>query len=102
MPTVMKVIFLVFVCLVATELQSYATSIIGASQATSAALSNFSGNSSDHGTWITAMTRFWAGNVGIAVMWLGIIAFAAVMFWSEIASMARLVIEGKELRRGRQ
>jgi hypothetical protein len=92
MSTVLKVVFLLFVCFVAVELQAYATSIFGASQATEAALANFNGHSSDHGTFVTAMTRFWAGNIGIAVMWLGIATFAVVMFWNEITSLVRLVM----------
>jgi hypothetical protein len=93
--TVLKVVFLLFVCVVVFELEAYATSIM-ASQATSAALDNMRGHTSDHGTWIMAMTRFWAGNVGIALTWLGIATFAVVMFWSEITGIARLCTEKKE------
>jgi hypothetical protein len=93
--TVIKVAFLALICIVAVEVQAYATTL-SASQATSVSLNQLNSRAGDHGSWATSMTRFWADNAAMAVMWLGISTFTVMMFRSELTHITKLVLQDKE------
>jgi hypothetical protein len=90
MSTILKVFFMMAVCLTASEIQAYSTQSILPSQATHAALANFEDAGADGGTWIMAAMRFLSGNGAVTVMWFFILAFGIALFWSEITSLSRM------------